>query len=53
MKKKSRLTAQRITSCERIMQEFIGAPVIFNTQMADWTIGKCIIRQLSAREGRL
>ena len=53
MRKKSRLTAQRITSCERIMQAFRIEPVIFTTKMADWTVGKCVIRLLSEMEGRL
>ena len=48
--KKQRIKAQRITSCERIMQEFLGAPVIFTTKMANGKIGECVIRQLSARE---
>lgn len=42
MRKKTRLTAQRIASCERIMQAFRGAPVITTTQVADGTIGKCV-----------
>ena len=42
MKKKSRLTAQRIASCERIMKAFRDAPVIITTQVADGTIGKCV-----------
>lgn len=53
MRKKSRLTAQRITSFERIMQAFRGAPVIFTMQVSDGTIGKCVIRQLSAMEERV
>ena len=53
MKKKSRLTAQRIATSERIIQAFRGEPVIFTAQVADWNIGKCIIKQLSAREDRL
>lgn len=50
---KQRIKAQRIASCERIMQAFRSAHVIFNTQVADVTIGKCVIRQLSAREDSL
>ena len=42
MRKKPRLTAQRIASCERIMQAFHGAPVISTEQVADGTIGKCV-----------
>ena len=42
MRKKAKLTAQRIASCERIMQAFRGAPVITTTQVADGTIGKCV-----------
>ena len=42
MRKKSRLTAQRIASCERIMKAFHDAPVITTTQVADGTIGKCV-----------
>lgn len=51
--KKQRITAQRIASCERIMQAFHGEPAIFTTQVADGKIGDCVIRQLSAREGRV
>ena len=53
MRKKSRLTAQRIASIEWTMQAFRGAPVIFTTQVSDWTIGKCVIKQLSVREDRV
>ena len=42
MRKKPILTAQRIASCERIMQAFHGAPVISTEQVADGTIGKCV-----------
>ena len=42
MRKKARLTAQRIASCERIMLAFRSAPVITTTQVADGTIGKCV-----------
>ena len=42
MKKKSRIAAQRIASCERIMQAFRGATVISTIQVADGTIGKCV-----------
>ena len=42
MRNKPRLTAQRIASCERIMQAFHGAPVISTEQVADGTIGKCV-----------
>ena len=51
--KKQRITAQRIASCERIMQAFRSAHVIFTTQVADGKIGKCVIRQLSEMEGRV
>ena len=53
MKKKSRLTAQRIASIERIMQAFRSEPAIFSAQVADVTIGNCVIRKLSEREDRL
>ena len=53
MKKKSRLTAQRIASIERIMQAFRSEPAIFSAQVADGIIENCVIRQLSAMEGRL
>ena len=42
MRKKPRLTAQRIASYERIMQAFRGATVISTIQVADGTIGKCV-----------
>lgn len=48
--KKQRIKAQRIASCERIMQAFRSAPVIFTTKMADGTNSKCVVRQLSKRE---
>ncbi len=53
MKKKSRLTAQRIASIERIMQAFRSEPAIFSAQVADVTIGNCVIRKLSEREDSL
>lgn len=51
--KKQRITAQRIASYERIMQAFRSARVIFTTKVSDGTNGKCVIRKLSAREGRV
>ena len=48
--KKQRITAQRIASCERIMQAFHSAHVIFTTKVADGTNSKCVIRQLSKME---
>lgn len=44
MKQKVKLSAQRIASCARIMQEFRGAPVVVTTQVADGTIGECVHR---------
>lgn len=44
MRKRVKLSAQRIASCARIMQEFREAPVVVTTQVKDGTIGECIHR---------